>query len=276
MSDEVAASCHELAVEQCATWVACIPGASSSHWVDLDGCVSQQDAICRRTTSLSGVVRWPETVACMVARDRGAPDCPRFQETELLPGSCGSPGTFAAGAHCADSAQCASGVCAYPDHTCQVCFERVATGEECGGTRLCERGDFCDRTGARPVCKPITPGSCDVCYGRCVGGRCEPALAFGEKCSSSADCTQEGTCDSSTHVCTLIPLSDVDGPCSDAPELGKSKYRVCRAGLFCAAGGLCRPGGGLGETCFGHPCQAVLQCNLATFICEERNWPGCR
>jgi hypothetical protein len=193
--------------------------------------------------------------------------------------SCLSPGKRSAGAGCAYSSQCGSGMCGGTGEECSTCRAGgIPVGSPCRGGD-CESGSFC-HGGTRTCIEASTivyateGQACDLAATPVVGcvgdllclsgasvstsGTCRPLPGAGQPCAvnniGSLVCAAGTTCTnfgiSGTDTCTLA---------------------ICGSGPPCNDASYCAPGDG-GFACvplptLGQPCNAVSAPCLSPAVC---------
>jgi len=182
--------------------------------------------ITRETLAYKNTLSAPSTGWSPASLDACAQAVPGASCVDLLghnlPAACQTPaGHLAAGAACADNAQCQSAYCNIASGSCGACSAAPTAGGACTGDAQCPQGEICSSVGA-----------------------CVTPAAAGSTCSSTQPCQatlvcKNGACtesDAAGASCTLI--TGTFGSCNDLANLF-CNGSVCTSLTFAAAGQAC-------------------------------------
>lgn len=184
-------------------------------------------------------------------------------------------GALAAGATCAQDAQCSSGWCAKLDSNCDIgkCSPALAAGAKCNANVECGLGNECGSS-----------GTCAPKYSAQVGASCGPSTcAAGLYCDdlsqtcgapkpAGGDCLMSDQCQK-PNVCIPDAVSQ-KGTCG--PALGLGAYckptfgteDTCAAGLACVSVDQLKTGTCMAIAPLGAPCTATAQCGGWDMVCR--------
>jgi len=133
---------------------------------------------------------------------------------------------------------------------CNFPVGTLANSTACASSDQCQSG-YC----AKPRSDTGSPSTC---------GTCQPRIAIGGVCQTSAGCVEGAVCESATSKCAARTVSDVGGPCD------LSNTKDCKAGLYCDyAAKTCKARGDIGATCTSTTqCKLELRCDSTTKTCR--------
>ena len=208
--------------------------------------------------------------------------------------SCLVPGKRPAGAGCAFSSQCQSGLCSGSGDPCKTCSALPAAGTKCPDSGRCQLGTFCHPTtrlctDVGTIVHAAQGQPCDLSASPLVGcaddllcvratydspaGTCTPRRVAGESCTTLIDgsegCAAGTECTDSTGGTCELP-----GTCGVGARCDAASY--CRTG---DGGFTCAPFATAGQPCSTSssdglpPCLQPAVCMATTGTCVlPRDW----
>jgi hypothetical protein len=165
------------AVALCAKLEACAPFLLAAAYGDVTGCTDRLLKVCTAQSQSDGSGMTPANIlACEAALATAT--CNDVFANNVS--GCVFHGTYADGATCGDSSQCASGFCSHGGILCGVCTAKGAAGAACpsGSNDECQTGLVCS---SGNVC--VAPAA--------VGAACDDTTA---PCLIGSFCTSAKTC----------------------------------------------------------------------------------
>jgi hypothetical protein len=177
----------------CAKIQECAPFFLKAGYGDLAGCIDRSTKACTEQYKSNGSgLNQASILACATAL--GTATC-----TDVLANNtpaCVFRGSYADGAVCGDSSQCASGFCSHGGSLCGVCAAKGAAGAACpsGSNDECQTGLVC--SGGKLCAAPAV-----------VGGACDDSTA---PCLLGSFCTTAKTCALTVEAGALCPGAFLD------------------------------------------------------------------
>lgn len=246
------AACTVLQTAFCQRQQRCRPLTLEVFHGDLDTCVKEGVASCTARYMLPGsTLTLDKAQACATSRDTR--QCTESSDTT----ECVLGGTQAAGAACADGAQCASGQCNGAETGCGTCTAPT--------TRPSAAPTSCATTTDCPELYACKDGAC-VEAGRAAGQACDGDV--GETCLGDRSCGLSECID-------IRGLASPGEACGGSTDQNDSRVQ-CRHGV-CArldpnsSASTCvaiSPEGGPCSASTGPACAGGYRCNATTSVCE--------
>ena len=245
---DLLAACTSFWTVRCHEWATCDAAQLGSTFGDEAACVKAEAMACATTTLGPGSTATVADVsACFSAY--GALDCPgslRFvHEHASKPAACTlPPGTFATGAACVASSECASSFCRKDPlgGGCGTCADAPVKGASCDVDGDCPDGSGCGYAliggpGQGGTCAPYGElgGTCTVapCHAdlACLGGVCAARLVDGVVCDpQEVGCGVLSGCNAAKNRCEPLAVAALGGTCGTAAG---GKDTLCPAGSWC-------------------------------------------